>query len=57
MEDKINVETYYEKCRVILSALEYAPKEDRDALIWMMQECFCKLGEAIDGAIGKSPMK
>ena len=53
----MEIEVYYEKCRVILSALENAPDGDRQTLIWMLEECFEKLGESIEKVIGKCPMR
>ena len=44
----LNVSVYYEKCRVIISALESAPEGDRDTLLWMLEECFDQLGRAIE---------
>lgn len=53
----LDVNAYYEKCRVIIAALEHAPESDREALMWMLEECFGKLGESLDKFIEKCLMR
>lgn len=47
---EIEVECLYEKCRVLISVLgiQGVSENDRSALLWMLEEYFGKLGEAIE---------
>ena len=48
------VNAYLNKCKALVHALGFdMEEEDRDALIWLLEENF----EKLDEAIGKSQMK
>lgn len=51
MEDKkIAVEVYYEKCRALVSAIANTTmsSSDRETFVWILEEYFKKLGDAIE---------
>lgn len=53
---EFEVETRYERCKALIQAVDNGdiPDESREALLWMFEEEFDKLGEAIEKAQSKS---
>ena len=46
----MEIEFLYEKCRALISVIgiQGVSENDRGALLWMLEEYFGKLGEAIE---------
>ena len=47
MEDRLDVSVNYEKCKVLIKALACAEDSDKETLIWMLEEYYERLGDAI----------
>lgn len=51
---KFEVETYYERCKALLHAIEkVASPNDKETLLWVFEDEFTRLGEAIGKAQSK----
>ena len=50
MDDGLALDVYYEKCRVLLSAVANPSisANDREVFVWILEEYFDKLGEVIE---------
>ena len=52
---EFEVETRYERCKALMHAVEKVTfANDKEALLWLFEEEFDKLGEAIEKAQNKS---
>lgn len=51
---KFEVETCYIRCKALIHAMEkVASPDDKDTLMWVFEDEFLKLGEAIEKAQSK----
>lgn len=51
---KFEVETYYERCKALVHAVEKViSPNDKETLMWIFEDEFKKLGEAIEKAQSK----
>ena len=48
------LETRYMRCRALLNATAHVCSEDKEALLWIFEEEFEKLGDSIERAQKKS---